>query len=208
MSKIFQIKESTLKNIIDITKTKLGTSKTIKVKDIASNIAEIPSAKEELIQIYSGEPTYSITTAFSTGVSLDNTNKTQGKSSLKIVQGLQAGSDGKNDVGIMFFIKFSSNINLSNVDKFMFDLYIPQPTKGHWQINFCTGTNEDGFNYAAVMDTRVGWNRFTFTKDDAKIIAEKNPDWANISQIRITWIDYQHQTPLRTFYFDNFVAYN
>ena len=46
---IYQIKESTLKNIIDITKTKLGTSKTIKVKDIANNIAEIPSAKEELI---------------------------------------------------------------------------------------------------------------------------------------------------------------
>ena len=49
MSKLFQIKESTLRNIVNITKTKLGIDKTIKVKDIASNIAEIPSAREELI---------------------------------------------------------------------------------------------------------------------------------------------------------------
>lgn len=75
MSKIYQIKETTLTNIANKIRSKLGVNKEIKVDEMANDISSIPSVKEDVFMILDGEDSYGLITHFNTEVSNYNGNK-------------------------------------------------------------------------------------------------------------------------------------
>ena len=142
--------------------------------------------------LYDGESKNSITTAFSTNVSIYSGAKTQGDNSLKMTFTNPTANANSTKMAGMAIFKFTQTANLSNYDYIQFDIYFGRKMTGSngFQINFISDTTEDGYNcLKAINDYEVGWHTISLKKSDiGKAVSSAN--WSNINKIRFSWWNY------------------
>ena len=200
---IYQIKETTLTNIANKIRSKLGVNKEIKVDEMANDISSIPSVKEDVFMILDGEDSYDLITHFNTEVSSYNGNKVQGNRSLMIKPKKPVGQNDK--VGAMALYTPQNSMDLSKYKTISVDLFVSEAQAGsRFQINFAT-EGEDGYNWI-FRSEEAGWMRLVLDME-TMIKAVESADWSSINAIRLTYINTQQTSTNVYFLIDNLVAY-
>ncbi len=202
MSKI-SIDENTVKNIITATKAKTKMTNALPFNGVSTAIRNIPSLAEDVYFINTFEGTNNLIDKFSTNLSLD-TNCTQGNKSLRITPTTPVGNNA--NVGGMCIYTPNTPIDLSNYTYVQYDLYVPKYQEGaQFQVNFVSGTTEDGFNWITSAARGAGWYRFRIEKSGISMPVAA--DWSSIAKIRFTYFNTNQVNDGIYFLVDNLIAY-
>lgn len=210
---MYRINEETCVQMAEIFRIKepfLGEDK-ILGEEFPNILRNLPSNSSSS-HIYDAEPLYDVSSheRYRCEINIEKQNVIQGKNALRL--DVTNASVDDSGWGLIAFVDFSSPLNLTNYDYFMFYLYIPEELEnmngGGFDINFISQQGkEDGFTYRVYLANKsAGWYAFKFRRDS---LAKKdaNASWDNIVRLRLAWLNGKRRSS-GYFLFDNLVAYN
>ncbi len=175
------------------------------LKSIATDIIYPYQSDSKTMMLMDGESIGGMKEAFSTNVSLDTSNKTQGSSSMKMTFNKPAGYAANGNIGGMILQSFKEATDLSAYDYFEVDVYFSRAMTGSHalQINFGAGS-QDGYNASTtIRDYAQGWHTIRITMSEIPAAKPANADWTKIDTMRYTWFNHDLQEESTYFLIDN-----
>ncbi len=158
---------------------------------------------DNTLMLYDGETTTGLTSYFSTALTTNTGNITQGARSLKMTFNSPAAGSG--NVGGMALQALSAPTDLSGYSHLEMDVYFSRAMTGSngLQINFGAGS-QDGYNcMKRINDFNAGWHKIRVTLSDIPAAKPANADWTKTDTIRYTWYNYEASTASTYFLIDN-----